>query len=178
VGGVFGKGGLRFLRFCMVGSIGFAVDGGGLVALVSSGVSPYAARLVSFPLAVTVTWLLNRTWAFAGSATPRPGREYVLYFLVQIAGALVNLGVYVMLLTQWEVRGAHVIIPFAVGSAAGLIANYLGLFFLVFTGRGREDKGAVGQPPSAAPLSSWRKRSAETVTGSTGTQPSASQTQP
>ncbi len=50
------------LRFGVVGAIGFAVDGGVMQLLTSAaGVSPLIARAVSFPLALSVTWALNRT---------------------------------------------------------------------------------------------------------------------
>ncbi len=127
--------------------------------LVALGVGPYAARLVSFPLAVTVTWLFNRKWTFADGATTRPKREYTAYFAVQIIGALINFGVYVAILSQWDVLKAHVLVPFAVASATALIFNYLGMHWLVFTQQDSDDGGKHQGPlPRAVRLSSQEER--------------------
>lgn len=136
-----GRNASRFFRFCVVGSVGFLVDGGSLTILVALGVGPYTARLISFPLAVTVTWLFNRKWTFADGATTRPKREYTVYFVVQITGALINLGVYAALLSHWEVLKAIVLVPFAVASATALIFNYVGMQWFVFTQRTSDGGG-------------------------------------
>ena len=52
-------------RFLIVGTVGFAIDGGLLYLLVRTDVDPYLARGLSFPPAVTATWYLNRVWTFA-----------------------------------------------------------------------------------------------------------------
>ncbi|MEE2878068.1 MAG: GtrA family protein, partial [Pseudomonadota bacterium] len=48
----------KFIRFALVGGVGFVVDAGMLVWLVSADVSPFAARVVSILLAMLVTWRL------------------------------------------------------------------------------------------------------------------------
>jgi len=55
----------RFLRFALVGTIGFVVDASVLRLVVAIfAINLYAGRLVSFLAAATVTWLLNRTFTF------------------------------------------------------------------------------------------------------------------
>jgi putative flippase GtrA len=52
-------------RFGAIGGIGFVIDGGILTALHSVwGVGLIPARLVSFSVAVTATWALNRRYTF------------------------------------------------------------------------------------------------------------------
>ena len=46
-----------FFRFCVVGTIGFITDATVLALLLENGVSHYVARILSFPVAVFVTWL-------------------------------------------------------------------------------------------------------------------------
>ncbi len=47
----------EFLRFVIVGGIGFLVDGGVLMALTrGAGLDPYSARVVSFVCAASTTW--------------------------------------------------------------------------------------------------------------------------
>ena len=120
------------IRFAAVGLIGFCVDAGILTLLVNGmGWHHYSARAVSFTLAVTVTWLANRSFVFARTAQPR--REYVRYFAVQICGALINLGTYVAVIETWPGLGATPVIPLAIGAVLGLICNFLGSRWLVFT---------------------------------------------
>src|SRR5689334_11595288 len=56
-----GVGATRPLKFIVAGTLGFAVDAAVLTALVTSAHwLPLRARLVSFLLAVSATWLINR----------------------------------------------------------------------------------------------------------------------
>lgn len=119
------------LRFTAVGLIGFIVDAGVLSFLVTAGGwHHYVARGVSFPLAVTVTWLANRTWVFR--KTGRVRREYLGYFAVQITGALINLGTYVAVIETWPGLATTPVIPLAVGAALGLVFNFLASRRFVF----------------------------------------------
>ena len=52
-------------RFLIVGTIGFIVDAGLLVLLMAAaGLGHYSAHVVSFMVAVCVTWWLNPTFTF------------------------------------------------------------------------------------------------------------------
>ena len=71
----------RFAKFLVVGGIGFLVDAGVLTLAVRHlGASVYAARALSFSVAVLATWLLNRTYVFGtiGHSAPM-GAEYGRY---------------------------------------------------------------------------------------------------
>lgn len=114
----------RLLRFALVGGVGFIVDATVLTLLVNGmGYGHYASRAVSFTLAVTVTWLLNRRWVFqAGSPTRR---EYSGYFAVQLLGASINLGVYVLVIELVPPLARIPVVPLAVGAAVAMFSNYL-----------------------------------------------------
>ena len=84
-----------FLRFGVVGSIGFAVDAAVLLALVHGfGVDPVIARVFSFSIAVTVTFELNRNWSFGAIRQQRLLAAFATYLGVQGAGLLLNLAVF------------------------------------------------------------------------------------
>jgi putative flippase GtrA len=114
----------RLFRFALVGGVGFIVDATVLTLMVNGlGYGHYVSRAVSFTLAVTVTWLLNRRWVFqAGSPT---GREYSGYFAVQLLGAFINLGVYVLVIELVPVLAAIPVVPLAIGSAVAMFSNFL-----------------------------------------------------
>ena len=76
-----------FPRFCLVGGIGFVVDAVLLMLLHRiGGLSVIPARLLSFSIALTVTWLLNRLVTFRSGAARRKLREWQRYVVVNGAG--------------------------------------------------------------------------------------------
>jgi putative flippase GtrA len=114
----------QFARFCVVGTIGFVVDAGILQALVSGlGADPYAARVVSFLAAASVTWWLNRRFTFAVST--RPSRaEWLRYVGFMVLGALANYGAYAIAITVSELVRANLWLGVALGSVCGLAINF------------------------------------------------------
>lgn len=128
----------RFAAFVAVGTIGFFVDAGVLTALVHyRGANPYAARVLSFAVAVIATWALNRRFTFDSDASSAKERaaEYGRYFSVQSLGAVANLAVYSICLLMWPQLISWLIVPLAFGSAVGLVINFLGSKLWVFRSR-------------------------------------------
>jgi len=122
-----------FLRFACVGAIGFVVDAGILTFLMRLGWQPLPARLLSFPAAVATTWLLNKAWTF--SSTPQRSRRggYVRYSGIQLVGALINLGIFTLLITVFPASRAAPWAPLAVAALVALTFNYLATRHLVFS---------------------------------------------
>lgn len=117
----------QFLRFGLVGVVGFVVDAGVLQALVTlAGWGPIAARLVAVPTAVFATWLLNRTITFPESHGGPALRSLVRYAAVSAAGAGVNFCVYSALVVSSASMAALPILPLAIASIVALVVNYLG----------------------------------------------------
>ncbi len=117
-------------RFGIVGTVGFLTDAAVLQALVSlAGWGPLPARLVSFTIAMHVTWLLNRHFTFAESGEG-PGTSLLSslgrYIVVSLAGAGINVGTYTLLVLLSTDMARHPIIPLAVGSGVAMVFNYLG----------------------------------------------------
>ena len=119
----------QFLRFLVVGTVGFAVDAGGALLLVEWGVDPYLARALSFPPAVLATWLLNGMWTFQGATGGGIGG----YSLLQLTGMAANYAVYSLYIATLGASRADVVVALAAGSAVGLIVNFTGAKWLVFS---------------------------------------------
>lgn len=113
------------LRFLTVGGIGFAVDGGMLLLLNGiAGWTPLLARMVGFPVAVSVTWLLNRTWTFRNARQHAAARQYTVYFVVQLGGLAINFSIFALLVTYSAWFAGHSLLALAAGAALALVFTY------------------------------------------------------
>ncbi len=123
----------EWLRFGLVGGIGFLVDAAILWTLVDRlAVTPPIARLGSFAAAGTVTWALNRMTTFASRAGRRRLREWQRYLAVNGVGATVNYLVFIGLVTADPDMPA--IGALAVASLVALPVNFLGSRHYAFRG--------------------------------------------
>ena len=115
----------RLPGFVFVGAIGFLIDAGMLTALVTGfGAGHYVARAISFTVAVTATWYMNRRWVFERVTAHRSRREYTAYVVVQVIGAVINLSIYVAVIELVPRLAGMPVIPLALGAAAALLFNF------------------------------------------------------
>lgn len=123
-----------FLKFLMVGTLGFAVDAGVLTALSAVGLTAGAARPWSFLAAVTVTWQLNRTYTFRHlAAQHRLFEEWLRYLITGSSGAAINFLVFYVLL--WALpNGLDPLLALAAGSIAAMLFNFFGAQYFAFRG--------------------------------------------
>ena len=122
-----------FLRFGMVGATGFAVDATVLHLLTGlAHLDPFTARLCSFSVAVGATWLLNRSFTFRGPTLHSTTRQALIYVVVQGAGGVANIAIYSLAITLAPSLKHMLLIPLAMGSAAGLCLTFLGSKHLAF----------------------------------------------
>ena len=104
-------------------------------AFTSAGVDPLTAQAVAFTVAVTVTWLLNRRFTFAHHASPHWLREWLHYVAANSVGAVVNNGVYALLVLTVAMFSKEPVLAVAAGSLAGLVFNFTASRALVFRPR-------------------------------------------
>lgn len=116
----------QFLRFCAVGAVGFLVDAGLLwLLLETTAMGPYGARVLSFLVAATVTWSIHRCFTFPQAPRDRRGRQWLHFVAVNGGGALVNYGVYALLIATTQVFAQAPVMAVAAGSAVALVVNFL-----------------------------------------------------
>ena len=122
-----------FLRFGLVGVAGFTVDYAVLHSLVAfAGLNPFAARFISFPIAVAATWLLNRSFTFRKPSAHGPVRQAVYYVAVQCCGGVANIAVYAAALVLAPALKHYLPVALAFGSAAGLCVTFAGSKYIAF----------------------------------------------
>jgi len=128
---------LEFLRFGVVGTIGFVVDTAVLYAGLALGLGLYGGRLVSYVAAATTTWALNRIWTFRHrGGGQRMHQQWALFLLVNLVGFAMNYGTYVALIAFVPMVAAHPVLGVAAGAIAGMFGNFLLSRQLVFRAKG------------------------------------------
>ncbi|MEO8156438.1 MAG: GtrA family protein [Betaproteobacteria bacterium] len=124
--------------FVVIGSIGFATDGGVLIFLNSLfGLDLLSARLFSFSVAVTLTWYLNRQHTFSGKKDKQVFREWARYVVVNGLGALLNLAIFFWLIFRFNALANSPLVPLAIASAVALFFNFFSSKYIAFRGTHR-----------------------------------------
>lgn len=122
----------QFLRFCTVGIVGLGVD---LVVLYATAwaLGWHGARVLSFTVAATATWWLNRRFTFQTGVTDTSPvvPQYLRYMVSMLGGAVLNYSAYAATL-HWIDLPGKAALGVALGSCAGLVSNYLTARHLVF----------------------------------------------
>ena len=124
---------VQFARFSTVGAIGFVVDSLILYScLFFLEMNIYSGRVVSYIVAATTTWLLNRWYTFSRSGRLGVGRQWSFFLAVNTLGGIVNYGVYSVLVSKWMLFSTTPVLAVALGSVAGLAFNFTLSKALVF----------------------------------------------
>ncbi|HEX7114784.1 MAG TPA: GtrA family protein [Steroidobacter sp.] len=127
--------GLRqFIRFAGVGALGFAIDAG-IFLLLTAALADWSiqsARATSIVCSITATWALNRRVTFAQRKSRHRAREYLRYLLVQLAGLVVNIGVFASALWIVPALRRIPVLALLAGAAAALGFNFLAARSLAF----------------------------------------------
>lgn len=112
--------------FLLGGLGGLVIDAGIVQILVSFGHwNPYLARLLSFLLAATFTWWWNRRYTFAARHSGRsPRAEWLHWMALMGLGALVNYGVYALLLLNYPVLHRWPAVAVAAGAGLAALVNF------------------------------------------------------
>jgi putative flippase GtrA len=115
----------QFLRFGMVGTLGFIVDAGTLQLLVSfKDLNPYEGRIVSYLIAATITWSLNRRFTFPRHDHVKAHHQWLHYLLVNGVGASLNYGIYSLLVYLSTFAYHHLYLAVLAGAMAGIFFNF------------------------------------------------------
>jgi putative flippase GtrA len=135
------------VRFVLVGGVGFVVDSGIMLWLMRLHTwEPIAARSVSFPVAVALTWMLNRLWSFAAGRARKPMAQLAAYLLTQAGGLAINYLVFAGLTTFGGFWRDWPVICLAVGAVLSMAFTYTVSRRHVFSAR--PTASSRGAPPA------------------------------
>lgn len=120
----------KLLWFGVAGGTGFLVDAGILMLLLHfTSMGPFGARAISIPVAMTATWILNRTFTF-----DRSGRSLAVegfrYGSIGVTSALLNYALYSALLISTPILLPAVALILASAAATGF--SFFGYSRFVF----------------------------------------------
>ena len=106
--GVKPKEAERFLKFLVVGTIGFIVDFGLLTFLVEVlGFAPVLANTISFSAAVISNFTLNRYWTYPESRSKRKRVQLPQFGMVSVLGLVINNLILLLLHGPFDNLFAH-----------------------------------------------------------------------
>ncbi len=137
----------QFLRFGMVGTAGYVIDTAVLYGVMAAaGLGPYAARVISFLVAATATWLMNRYFTFPDRHRAPIGRQWARFVLLMVAGGAINYGVYAALIASNLAVLSLPAVAVAAGSLSGWVVNFTVSRKYVFTQDDADGTGGTAAP--------------------------------
>ena len=115
--------------FVFSGGTGFAIDAGLThLFLVLTSAGPLAARIPAIMAAMAATWFLNRSFTF-GRSSASLAVEGFRYWAVGVTAALLNYGIYAVMMSRLPVQPMAAIV-FA--SLAAMAYSFFGYSRFVF----------------------------------------------
>jgi putative flippase GtrA len=129
---------MRFVKFLIVGGLGFFVDVCALYFLAYCGIDFILGRFLSFFAAVFSTWILNSLYTFKDEKfNYKFGvKKFMNYLLCCTIGGFFNIAIYSIIINVNNLENERIIFAAAVGSISGSFINYtLSKYFIFLRGR-------------------------------------------
>ena len=125
----------EFTTFAAIGAAAFFVDAGALYAFVAAGSGLYVGRLLSWTLAASFTWYLNRRLTFAGADGQPAVSQWLRFIAANSVGGALNYATYASLIALSATVRHWPVVAVAAGSLAGLLLNFVLSRKMVFRSR-------------------------------------------
>jgi putative flippase GtrA len=124
----------QFLKFSLVGGVGFVVDAGSYFVLTHYlGGGLVSSRFVSsLVLGMTTTFLLNNFMTFRGHGSGSIFGRYLKFAAANIIGNLLNVGTHAALVESLALFHRIPLLGVVVGTIVGLIFNFTGSKYFAF----------------------------------------------
>ena len=122
----------QFIRFGIVGAIGFVVDSAVLYALLWCSFGYFEGRIISFLCAAYTTWRINRRFTFEPHASRSAFKEWGSYMVAVSLGGSMNLLAYRLVMSSFPHSVILPLLAVGAGSLAGMIVNFVGAKLWVF----------------------------------------------
>jgi putative flippase GtrA len=114
---------VQFLRFGVVGVFGFVVDTA-VVYAARHWLGLLGAGVLSFFVAASANWFLNRVWTFKGQHAGRMHHQWIRFIGCNLVGFVLNRGTFAILIGLFPICVHYPVLAVAAGSVAGLSVNF------------------------------------------------------
>jgi putative flippase GtrA len=84
----------------------------------------YVAGLLSYLVAASVTWALNRTWTFRGRGEGPAHHQWVRSLVANLGGFTLNRSAYALLVTFVPLCAEQPVLAVAAGAIVGMFLNF------------------------------------------------------
>ncbi len=115
---------VQFFRFGTVGTSGFLIDTAIVYAL-AGRLGLYGAGMVSYLVAASWAWALNRSWTFRGRGRGLAHHQWAKYLVMNLSGFVLNRGTYAALVTVVPLCARQPVFAVAGGAIAGMMVNFM-----------------------------------------------------
>lgn len=122
----------KFIRFAIVGTLGFFWDTATVYAL-KAHTGLYIAGTCGFLVAATANWGMNRVWTFRDHDHIAPHLQWVKFLVANLIGFVFNRGTFFTLVSISVLCRSQPVLAIIAGSMAGLCFNYFLSKRLVFS---------------------------------------------
>jgi putative flippase GtrA len=113
----------QFFRFGTVGTSGFLIDTA-IVYGLKAKLGLYGAGMVSYLVAASWCWALNRGWTFRGRGSGLAHHQWARYLSLNLLGLVLNRGTYAALVAGVPICAAQPVFAVAGGAIAGMMVNF------------------------------------------------------
>lgn len=120
----------RLIVFVIAGLIGFALEATAIhFAQYSAIFNAGSVRILSLPLAVFVTWYINRTYGFRTNK-PATAGEFALYCKFNGLAQASNIFTYICLCNFSLYFGSHPIVALTLATSCSMFMSFFGYCFV------------------------------------------------
>lgn len=113
----------QFMAFGAVGTVGLVVDTITVYSLRHS-LGLYGAGVISYFIAATGNWALNRWWTFSGAHAGPAYHQWIRFLIANALGFVLNRGTYALLITFVPACAAEPFYAIAAGGLVGMFLNF------------------------------------------------------
>ncbi len=115
---------LQFMRFGVVGVIGFLCDASTVYAM-RHVIGQVGAMILAYFVAASMNWLINRLWTFRGvGGAGNLLRQWGIFLAANSLGFLLNRGTALTLTYTVPFIDQHVVLALVAGTLAGMFSNF------------------------------------------------------
>ena len=122
---------IEFIKFGIVGTTALIFESSLILIFFKVGLDPKYSRIITIPLAILLTWYLNRTFTFKNKNKQKI-KQYGKYFMVIMFGISINYSVYIYFLELFQTVRYGFILALCLGSISSMFFNFAFSKFIIF----------------------------------------------